>query len=157
MDLSARSSGRAPVALLIVLGAAAAGLGAWYAFTRGGPPVPPKPVLSQEARDYVRKGALQLSDVNMGAKESFSGATLVEITGNIKNAGDRNVRLVEVNCVFYDPAGLVVLRERVPIVSTRMGGLKPGETKAFRLPFDSIPESWNQAVPQLVIAQIQFE
>jgi hypothetical protein len=81
---------------------------------------------------------------------------LVEITGNITNAGGRNIRLVEITCVFTDPSGLVVLRERVPIVSAKMGGLKPGETKRFRLPFDTIPESWNQALPQLVIAQIVF-
>jgi hypothetical protein len=50
----------------------------------------------------------------------------------------------------------MVLRSRVPIVSQRMGGLKPGETKSFRLPFDEIPESWNQAMPQLVIAGVKF-
>jgi hypothetical protein len=50
----------------------------------------------------------------------------------------------------------VVLRERVPIVSRKIGGLAPGEIKNFRLAFDNIPESWNQALPQLVIAQIVF-
>jgi hypothetical protein len=25
------------------------------------------------------------------------------------------------------------------------------------MPFDNMPQSWNQAMPQLVIAQIQFE
>jgi hypothetical protein len=34
--------------------------------------------------------------------------------------------------------------------------LMPGETKEFRLPFDTLPESWNQALPDLVIAQIVF-
>ena len=37
-----------------------------------------------------------------------------------------------------------------------MGGLKPGETKAFRMAFDTIPESWNQSMPALVIAHMQF-
>jgi hypothetical protein len=50
----------------------------------------------------------------------------------------------------------VVLRERVPIVGARMGGLAPGATKSFRLPFDTIPESWNQVLPELVIARIVF-
>jgi hypothetical protein len=36
------------------------------------------------------------------------------------------------------------------------GGLKPGETKSFRLPFDDLPDSWNQAMPQLVIAGVKF-
>jgi hypothetical protein len=46
--------------------------------------------------------------------------------------------------LFYDVYGQVVLRERVPIVSKKAGGVGPGETKAFRLPFDSIPESWGK-------------
>ena len=31
------------------------------------------------------------------------------------------------------------------------------ETKPFRLPFDNIPESWNQTMPQLVMARIEFQ
>ena len=58
--------------------------------------------------------------------------------------------------MFYDSYAQVTLRERVPIVSARMGGLKPGETKSFRLPFDDLPESWNHQLPSLVIAGIQF-
>jgi hypothetical protein len=64
---------------------------------------------------------------------------------------------VEIICVFYDAYGQVVLRERVPILSTKTGGVAPGETKAFRLPFDNLPESWNRMMPQLVIARIDFE
>jgi hypothetical protein len=36
------------------------------------------------------------------------------------------------------------------------GPLAPGGKKNFRLAFDNIPESWNQALPQLVIAQTVF-
>ena len=92
----------------------------------------------------------------MEAHESYLKQQVVEITGNIQNTGDRVLETVEINCVFYDPYGQVVLRERVPIVSTKMGKLAPGETKPFRLAFDNIPESWNQAMPQMVIAGIEF-
>jgi hypothetical protein len=37
-----------------------------------------------------------------------------------------------------------------------MGKLAPGESKPFRLAFDNVPESWNQAMPQMVIAAIDF-
>jgi hypothetical protein len=43
------------------------------------------------------------------------------------------------------------------VVGGSAGALAPGQTKSFRLPFDTIPESWNQVMPGLVIAQIQFE
>jgi len=47
-----------------------------------------------------------------------------------------------------------------PVVTpaeTRPAEVKPGETKPFRLAFDNAPQGWNQAMPDLVIAQIQFE
>ena len=92
----------------------------------------------------------------MQKHESYLKQAVVEITGKLGNNGDRVLNVVEINCVFYDPYGQVVLRERVPIVSRKIGGLAPGEIKNFRLAFDNIPESWNQALPQLVIAQIVF-
>jgi len=110
--------------------------------------------LTPEAKAYVKN--LQLSDVEIKANKSYLNQMVVEIDGKIGNAGDRPLDTVEIYCVFYDSYGQLVLRSRVPIVSPRMGGLKPGETKSFRLPFDEIPESWNQAMPQLVIAGVKF-
>jgi hypothetical protein len=113
------------------------------------------PVLTAEAKQYVRN--LQLSDVEMKAAESYMKQQVVEILGKIANHGSRTLNLVEINCVFYDAYGQVVLRERVAVVGRRTGSLAPGSTKSFRLAFDNIPESWNQALPQLVIAQIVFD
>ena len=78
-------------------------------------PAPEPPPLSGEARAYASK--LKLIEVEMKAHESYLKQSVVEITGNIQNIGDRVVKLVEINCVFYDAYGQVVLRERVPIVS----------------------------------------
>jgi hypothetical protein len=116
----------------------------------------PKPVeattpLSADAKAYVRN--LQLSDVTMKATSSYANQTLTEIEGKIANAGARTVSHADVTCVFYNSYGEVILRERVPIVVT---GLKPGESRAFRLPFDDIPGGWNNQMPQLVIARIEF-
>jgi hypothetical protein len=63
------------------------------------------------------------------------------------------VKVAEVYCIFYNSYGEMVLRERVPIVKSV---LKPGESRDFRLPFDTIPASWNNQMPQLVIARIEF-
>ncbi len=107
--------------------------------------------LSADAKAYVRN--LQLSDVTMKATESYVGQTVTEIEGKIANSGSRTVAHADLICVFYNSYGEVILRERVPIVVT---GLKPGETRAFRLPFDDIPGGWNNQMPQLVIARIEF-
>ena len=119
-------------------------------------PPPELPPLTGDARDYVRAGHLPISEVQMAAHESYLKQQVVEITGKIGNTGNRVIETAEIYCVFYDAYGQVILRERVPIVSKKMGKLAPGETKDFRLPFDNIPESWNQALPQIVIARIEF-
>ena len=139
------------IAVVIICGAAA-----WFFLIRGGGQPPQPNPLTPEAKAYVHN--LGLADVEMKAKENMLGTTLVEITGKITNKGPQTLQTVEINCVFYDPYGQVVLRDRVPIVRSRGGqGLLPGETRSFRLPFDSIPAGWNQALPQLVIAGIEFK
>ncbi len=141
-----------PQVVLIALVLAGAGVVAYLELA------PRKPAaeapLTPEARAYI--GNLKLSDVAMKAALNFVSQKVVEIEGNITNAGDRNLDTVELICVFQDYRGQVNLRQRVPIVSPQMGGLKPGETKNFRLPFDNVPESWNQSMPQLVIAAVKF-
>jgi hypothetical protein len=130
---------------------ALAGLGAWWYLSSQPRQQQAPAAITAEAKSYVRN--LQLSGVEMKATANYAGGTVVEIFGNIKNNGDRQLQRIELTCIFYDPYGQVVLRERVPIVRT---SLAPGETKPFRLPFEGIPGSWNQALPQLVIAHIAF-
>ena len=107
--------------------------------------------LTPEGRAYVKQ--LQLSAVGMQATDNLARQTLTEIQGNIKNAGGRTVNRVEVTCVFYDYTGKPLYQERAAMVKTT---LKPGETRRFRLAFDSIPDGWNNQMPQLVIALVVF-
>lgn len=140
-----------PVYIVAVVVLAAGGV--FFYLDRSSGPKPELP-LTPEARAYVQN--LKLSDVGIQANESYFNQVVVEIVGKVTNAGDRKLDTVEIYCVFSDSYGQLVLRKRVPIVGGRMGGLGPGETKSFRLPFDELPESWNHAMPQLVIAGIKF-
>jgi len=144
-----------PVSWIVIALVAIAGLGLfWFLEVQANKPPAPGPVLTGEAKAYVRH--LQLSGVTKKAAQSYLKQEVVEIEGNIANNGDRVLKLVEVNCVFRDPYGQVVLRERVAIAGRKMGNLAPGETKRFRMAFDNIPESWNKGMPELIIAQILF-
>lgn len=155
-DKTAKETKGIPPAALVVALVVIFGAGFFVYLDRASHrPPPPHAPLTGEAKAYVR--SLKLADVEMQKHESYLKQSVVEITGKIGNNGDRNLQMVEINCVFYDPYGQVVLRERVPIVSRKVGGLAPGELKNFRLAFDNVPESWNQALPQLVIAQIVFD
>jgi hypothetical protein len=116
---------------------------------------PPPEGPTAEAKAYVKD--LKFSDVELKATEAYSGHQVVEVLGTIQNAGDRSIRSVEVFCIFHDAYGQLVLRERQAIIRSRDGVFKPGDRRSFRLAFDTLPESWNQALPQLVIANIRFE
>ena len=118
----------------------------------GKPPATPEGPLAAESKAYVRD-YLRLSEVRLEANDNYAGQTVTEIGGKITNNGSRLVYYAAVTCVFYDRYGQVIKRERVPLIKT---DLKPGETRGFRLAFDDVPESWNNQMPQLVIAAVQF-
>lgn len=136
------------VAVLVVGGLAA------YLTLAPKPGPPPPPVLTQEAKDYLPN--LKLSDVGLQAAESYINSSLVEVLGKVTNTGNRTVKLVQVNCVFRSVYRKPIYREMATVVG-KFGPLKPGETKPFRLAFENPPQGWNQDMPDLVIAQIQFE
>src|ERR1700686_1550687 len=126
----------------------------WLTFGPKPPPAPP-PVLTAEAKQYLSN--LALSNVHMQAAESLVNQRVVEILGDITNKGGRTVKLAEVTCVFTDYYGKELKRERVAIIGQTTGPLAAGASKPFRLAFDDLPDTWNQAMPGLVIAQIQFQ
>lgn len=143
-----------PAGIVIALAAILIlGVFGWLTFGPRAAP-PPPPVLTGEAKDYLQN--LVLDNVHMQAAESMSNQRLVEILGTIINRGTRTVKLAEVTCIFRDYNNQEIKRERVPIVGNA-GALGPGQSKPFRLPFDDLPDTWNQVMPTLMIAQIQFE
>lgn len=110
---------------------------------------------SAEATSYLPN--LQLSDVTMKAAENLMRQQVVYIDGKIANNGPRAIERIDIFCIFSGVDGREVYRERVPVVqaaaATTFG---PNQTRSFELPFDGLPDNWNQAMPRLVIAQIRF-
>jgi hypothetical protein len=119
------------------------------------PAPPPEPVLTPEARQYLP--SLALENVHMQAAESYANQRVIEILGDIGNHGNRVVKQALVTCLFYDWGGKMIARENAYIVGGGAGALAPGGKKAFRLAFDTIPDTWTQALPTLVIREITFE
>ncbi|MEP6713945.1 MAG: FxLYD domain-containing protein [Terriglobia bacterium] len=144
-----------PASIVIGLaGVLILGVFGWLTFGyKPAPPVPP--VLTEEAKQY--RTSLGLTNVHMQAAESYVQSRLVEILGDITNKGNRRVKAIQVTCLFTDYSGHEIARERVYVFGPSTGTLEPGQTKTFRMAFDTIPESWNQALPTLIVAQIQFE
>lgn len=144
-----------PIAFVFGIGALLVlGIAAYLTFGPK-PAPPPEPVLTPEARQYLPN--LQLENVHMQAAESYSQQRVIEILGDINNHGDRAVKQALVTCVFYDWGHQIVARENDYIVGGTAGPLPPGGTKPFRLAFDTIPDTWTQQLPTLVIREIKFQ
>ena len=134
------------------------------------PPGPAPP--SAEARAYAKNlrfvadDGINLENPKMEMQENILKQSTVEISGNILNSGDRPVSSVEVTWLFKEPGAVmpdgtlyqeVIWRDRTSLVSKKTGGLAPGQFRHFSVSFDNIPDSWNQAMPNLVIAGIEFK
>ncbi len=147
---------RSKAGLLVIAGVVAlCGVGVALLEWRAGTDRPTEQVvLTPDARDYLP--SLDLEGVEMAAMDNSLGQTLVEITGTIRNLGERHVRSMRLNCVFFDVYGIELHRVMSTIVRSA-DGLAPGADQEFRLPFDDIPEGWNQVLPSLYIAEIIFE
>ncbi len=145
---------KVPLAVVVIAILVAAGVACAVIYLNRPPSTPSEAPASPEAKAYLSN--LALSDVTMHAAESFMKQRVVEINGKIANKGPRPLQSVDIYCLFYAGDGHEIYRERVPIVRSKRGPLEPGETRAFRLPFDSLPDEWNQAMPKMVIARITF-
>ncbi len=140
-----------PVTAFLIAGLSLVMLAAGvYYLNRPAPAASEEGGASNEAKLYLPN--LALSDVTMQATENFMNQQVVEVQGKIANHGPRKLALVEVYCLFYGVDGKEIYRERLAIAH----GLATNETRTFRLPFDTLPDGWNQAMPRLAIAKISF-
>ncbi len=110
---------------------------------------------------------LKISDLKMSAAENFVGATVSYLDGKITNTGNKTVTHATVHVVFKDDMGQVVGDETIPLHVLQTGGpyadtvdlsaspLAPGETKPFRLTFESISAQWNHQYPEIEITDVK--
>lgn len=109
---------------------------------------------------------LKLSDFKMSAAENFVGATVSYVDGTISNSGDKTVTHLVVEVNFKDDMGQIAQREDMPMQVLKTDGpypeavdfsvspLGPGQSKPFRLTFESISAQWNHQYPEIRITEV---
>ena len=109
---------------------------------------------------------LKLSDFKMSAAENFVGATVSYVDGTITNSGNKTVTHVIVQVLFKDDLGQLAQREDIPMQVLKTTGpypeavdfsvspLGPGQSKAFRLTFESISAQWNHQYPDIQVTDV---
>jgi hypothetical protein len=120
------------------------------------PPAPPPPYAAN----------LKFSDLKASAAQNFVGATVSYLDGTVTNTGDQTVIHAVVQVTFKDDMGQTAQREATPLRVLRTAGpydeavdlnlspLAPGQSKPFRLTFESISLQWNHAYPDMQITQV---
>ena len=112
--------------------------------------------LLPDAEQKAQMAALEFSDLQMSAANNFLGNTVTYLDGRVTNKGTRPVRRLDVELNFVDTLHQVVLRETARPLTTRGAPLAPGETRAFQVSFEHMPEDWNQAVPSITPVYVEF-
>ena len=104
---------------------------------------------------------LPLSQFAMSESANLSGGKQTYLDGHIGNRGDRTVTAVTVQVVFrndedlapqIDTLPLTLIRVKEPYIDTEpvsAAPLKPGDDREFRLTFETVPENWNQQMPEV--------
>src|ERR1700704_1503582 len=110
---------------------------------------------------------LKFSELKASAAQNFVGATVSYLDGSVTNAGDQTVIHAVVRVTFKDDMGQMAQREELPLRVLRTGGpyeeavdlnlspLAPGQSKPFRLTFESISAQWNHAYPEMQITDVK--
>jgi hypothetical protein len=110
---------------------------------------------------------LPMTGVQMSEATSFSGGKVTYIDGQIANNGDRTLAAITVQVGFHSDVGqfaqrialpLSLIRTRQPYVDTQpvsAAPLEPGQTRDFRLIFDSVPADWNLQIPEIRVINVR--
>jgi hypothetical protein len=103
----------------------------------------------------------------MSEATSFSGAKVTYIDGQITNNGNRTLTAITVQVGFHSDVGQYAQRLAVPLsfIRTRQpyvdlepvsaAPIEPGQSRDFRLIFDTVPADWNLQYPEIRVIGVQ--
>lgn len=107
--------------------------------------------------------SLPITAIQMSDSSGISGDKETYVDGTVTNRGSKTVTAVTVQVAFKDYDGklaavdtmpLALIRFRKPYVDTvpvSMAPIQPGQSRDFRLIFDSVPDTWAGAYPEVRI------
>jgi hypothetical protein len=110
--------------------------------------------------------SLPLTQFAMSESENLTGGKQTYLDGQIGNTGGHTVTSVTVQVVFQndvelapqiDTVPLRLIRVKEPYIDTEPVSaepLKPGDEREFRLTFETVPENWNQQMPEVRVIRV---
>jgi hypothetical protein len=111
--------------------------------------------------------SLPITNVVMSESGNLAGGKVTYIDGHITNNGSKTVTGVWSQVLFRNVANEVAqnetqplkwIRTRDPYVDLESAGsapMKPGESRDFRMIFDTVTPDWNGAYPEIRIVRVE--
>lgn len=139
-------------------------LGALIALSHRGAPSNPGGAGLAPPDPYA--SSLPITHVQMSQASSMAGSQTTYIDGQITNSGQKTVTGITVQVAFHgfenpiarkETLPLALVRTREPYVDTQpvsAAPILPGQTREFRLIFDSVPQDWNQNYPEIRVIEV---
>ena len=124
----------------------------------------PTPHPATPANPYAAQ--LKISNLAMSTSQNFVGAKITYIDGTLTNPGAKTVSRAIVHIIFRDAYGQITQIDDVPAKILQTSGpypdtvdlsvspLSPGQSKPIRLIFEHISDQWNQAFPEMQVADV---
>ena len=109
---------------------------------------------------------LAITDVKMSESSNLAGGKVTYIDGHITNNGSKTVSGVYVQVLFRNVANEVAQNETQPLKWVRThdpyvdleaaasAPMKAGESRDFRMIFDTVTPGWNGAYPEIRIVRV---
>ncbi len=109
---------------------------------------------------------LLISGLQMSEATSFSGAKVTYVDGQITNNGNQTLSAITVQVGFHSDVGQFAQRLALPLsfIRTRQpyvdlepvsaAPIAPGQTRDFRLIFDTVPAEWNLQYPEIRVISV---
>ena len=110
--------------------------------------------------------SLLVTQLAMSESSNLAGSKVTYLDGQITNQGSRTVTSISVQVLFRNYAHevawnetqpLQLIRTRDPYIDTEpvsVAPLRPGDQRDFRLIFDTVPDSWDGAYPEVRIVRV---
>lgn len=110
---------------------------------------------------------LAISRLAMSESSNLAGGKVTYLDGHIANQGNRTVTGITVQALFRNPAREVAWNDTQPLKIIRMrepyidvgplsaAPLKPDTGEDFRLVFDTVPQDWDGAFPEIRIIHVE--
>ncbi len=110
---------------------------------------------------------VQLGNVTLSEATNGTGGKVTYVDGAVRNTGGRTLEAAVVQVAFGADDGSVPQRQTVPLTLVRTRQpyvdlepisaepISPGETRDFRLIFETVPTTWNTQPPQITLVQAE--